>query len=352
MADQGERVGSQEPDDEVTRRLDVGAPEPTQRLDGLGSEPTRRIDFAPPQGRQPAGPTWTPVRPQDRTPADPQTPSDPQSWEPPATSSMAPTSTTAVALPSPVPPPGSRRPDGRRRRRWVGALVAGLLVITLVVGAFLGDGVARTRTEDSVAGQVATALGVESSQVDVSIGGWPFLAVLATDRLASIDVTSPTARFTKDSRTVTFSDISFHATGVNNARESTRTTFDSVTARGRISYTELSSLAGATITSAGSGRVTLKRTARVLGINVSIDVTAEPGIDPSTRQITLANPTATVEGVSIPSSLLAPTLAAVVSRAVLPDLGSLTYESLTASANGLVVNLSGKDVRLSDLQPS
>ncbi len=247
------------------------------------------------------------------------------------------------------PPEAPAAAPEPRRRHWGRRIVAAVVVIVLVAGALLGDAVARTRTETEVADQIASAVGGESSSIGVDIGGWPFLTVLATDRLDSVDITAPAATVKKDQQSATFTDVTIHASGLRNVRDIDATVMDSADATARITWKELSRLSGSTITSAGGSRVQLVRSVKVLGVSVSLKISAAPSIRTEDRRIVFSKPQADVDGISVPSTLLEPAVASISDRIDLPDLGNLKYQSLRADSRGLVVSLSGDAVAMKDL---
>lgn len=236
-----------------------------------------------------------------------------------------------------------------RRRHWGRRIIAAIVVVVLVAGALLGDAVARTRTEAEVADQIATAVGGDPSQIGVTIGGWPFLTVLATDRLDSVDITAPTATVKKDQQSATFTDVTIHASGLRNVRDLHNTVMDNADATARVTWKELSRLSGSAITSAGGSRVELVRTVKVLGASVSLKISAVPSIRTEDRRIVFSKPQAAIDGISVPSTLLEPAAASISDRIDLPDLGNLKYQSLKADSRGLVISLSGEAVAMKDL---
>lgn len=254
---------------------------------------------------------------------------------------------SASAPASSAAPVAPAAPD--EPRHWGRRIVAALVVIVLVAGALLGDAVARTRAETEVADQIATAVGGEASDIGVSIGGWPFLTVLVTDRLSSVDITAPTATVKKDQQSATFTDVTVHASGLRNVRDLQGTVMDRADATARITWKELSRLSGSTITSAGGSRVQLVRTVSVLGASVSLKISAVPSIRTEDRRIIFSKPQAAVDGISVPSTLLEPAVASISDKIDLPDLGNLKYQSLRADSRGLVVSLSGDAVAMKDL---
>ncbi|MDN6441529.1 MAG: DUF2993 domain-containing protein [Acidipropionibacterium jensenii] len=248
--------------------------------------------------------------------------------------------------------PAGASGSGGGARRVIRRLATVLLVVLLIVAAVLADAVARQRTEQHVAQQIATQLDTRQEDVDVTIGGWPFLAVLATDRLSSVDLSIPVATVTRQDRRVTFRDVAVHASGVRNARHLDRGIIDQAEASARLDWAQLSQLSGAAITSAGNSRVQVVRKVDVLGAQVDVQVSAVPGINPADRTVTFSDPKASVDGITIPASLLGPAMSSISKKMVLPDLGSMRYQSLTVDSRGAKVSMAGSQVELKDLLAS
>lgn len=237
----------------------------------------------------------------------------------------------------------------RPRRRWLRRIVVAAVVLVVVVAAVLGDAVARGNTERQVADQIAGYIGASGDDVGVHIGGWPFLAVLVTDRVSSLDLTVPSATLERDDQRLTFNDVAVHADGIRNARDPDEAVVDRADARGRVSWAEISRLSGSTISYQTGSRVQLVRNLSVLGGTVAVKISAVPGIDTDQRKIVLTSPQASLDGITIPSSLLTPAVQAVADRIVLPDLGNLKYQSITPQTEGLKISLSGTGVAVKDL---
>lgn len=248
--------------------------------------------------------------------------------------------------------PGRGKENHRRGRRGLVAVIVVVVLALLVAGAVLGDSVMRSRTESDIATQVAKQIGANPDDVKVKVSGWPFLAVLATDSLEAVDVDAPQAHLRRGDEELTLTDVHVHGQGVRNAREPDLTVIDHVEASGQVFWAELSRLAGAKLSHAGGSRVQFDRQVSVLGAHVTVQVSAEPGLDPADGRLTLTDPKASLDGITIPGSLLGPALDALASRATLPDLGNLKYRSLQVRDSGIGISLSGDDVRLADLESS
>lgn len=91
----------------------------------------------------------------------------------------------------PLPDRAYSEPSPRRRRRWLGWLIALIIVAALAVGAlFLGEWIARDLVTKAIRDQVVTRLGLPAGQdVDVAVGG-TVLPQLVAGRLDDVTVSS------------------------------------------------------------------------------------------------------------------------------------------------------------------
>ncbi|MSS46470.1 DUF2993 domain-containing protein [Cutibacterium sp. WCA-380-WT-3A] len=272
-----------------------------------------------------------------------------------------PTFSATPSEPTQVLPPRTRAGSGtvvtveggRRSHGVVAWLIALVVIALLAVVAVIVDQTFQARAERNVADVIATSVGADASTVGVTIHNRPFLAVLVTDELQGIDVTVPKATVARDDTTVTFRDVKAHASGIRHARQSSQTVAETMSATGRIDWPELSRLAGGKISynddTGDTGRVTIVREMSVLGARVDVSITAVPGVEATSRRVTLSNPSASLDGIPIPDMLLKPILEGITQRFTLPDLGNLQYDSLKATPQGLEFSLVGTEVKLSDL---
>ena len=241
----------------------------------------------------------------------------------------------------------------RRHHRLIKWLVAVVIIALVAVAAVITDQTFRARSEKAIAANIAESVGADESSVGVTIRNRPFLGVLLTDELQGLDATIPTATVARDETTVTFHDVNIHANGIRHAREESQTVAETMSATGRVDWPELSRLAGGKITyndDAGANRkVTIVRDMSVLGARVGVSISAVPGVETTSRRVTLTSPSASLDGIPIPDILLKSVLEGITDRFTLPDLGNLHYESLKATPKGLEFSLVGTEVKLSDL---
>lgn len=100
-------------------------------------------------------------------------------------------STPASTAPAPVSAPAKRK----RRRVWP-FVVAVIVVIALIVGAFIADAAVKAYAQDQIKQKVVAALGVDpTTQVDVKIGGGSVLFQALSGKLSTVDITIPKLAF-------------------------------------------------------------------------------------------------------------------------------------------------------------
>lgn len=269
--------------------------------------------------------------------------------------SVTPSEPTQVLPPRPQPGSGAVVTVERDRHphRFIKWLIAIVVIALLAVAAVIVDQTFRARAEKDVAATIAKSVAADASTVGVTIHNRPFLEVLFTDELQGLDATIPKATVVRDDTMVTFHDVDIHANGIRHAREKSQSVAGTMSATGRIDWSELSRLAGGKITfndaTGETGRVKIVRELTVLGARVDASITAVPGVEATSRRVALSSPSASLDDIRIPDMLLKPILEGITSRFTLPDLGNLHYESLKATPQGLDFSLVGTEVKLSDL---
>ncbi|HSN42763.1 MAG TPA: DUF2993 domain-containing protein, partial [Propionibacteriaceae bacterium] len=167
-----------------------------------------------------------------------------------------------------------------------------LIVLAVVgIGAVGVDAVARSTVERRASTEIASQL-PSGGPMEVSIGGWPFLAFLVTDRVDSVRVTGTDVTLTRDGRSVTLASVEVTATGVRNPR----VLADAVAARvdlvGVVPWADVSREVGAEVGYAGDGRLEAVETIEILGQSLDAVFSAAPGVTVDTQRFTLSDPRA------------------------------------------------------------
>jgi hypothetical protein len=101
---------------------------------------------------------------------------------------------TDSTQPLPVAAPGPA-PAKRKRRVWP-FVVAVVVVVALIVGAFIADAAVKAYAQDQIKQKVVAALGVDpATHVDVKIGGGSVLLQALGGKLSTVDITIPKLSF-------------------------------------------------------------------------------------------------------------------------------------------------------------
>jgi LmeA-like phospholipid-binding len=219
------------------------------------------------------------------------------------------------------------------------------LLVTLVVLAVIlvgGDRIAH----QLVTGEAEKRLSNEGlSDPSVKVGGFPFVTQLISRRFHDVTVSTPT--LTRHG--VRAQSVSATATDVD-VPSGGDVTVATITARGTISYAEVLAQVGQDglrLSRASSDEVRLRRSVTVLGQTVG--VSARGRIEPSGRSITVVPRGFELEGGGAVSPALAASLTDQfsLSYAVRGLPRGMRIDTITPAADGFVVTLSGRDVRLS-----
>jgi len=234
----------------------------------------------------------------------------------------------------------------RRQRGAVVALVVLLVVGVLVVaGLYLGDGYAEDRAEAEASSRLQSELGLPTApRVDVE--GEPFLTQVAARHLRSVHVVADDIPKSRRSAIpvahvdVVLSDVT------------TDDWFDTMTARraegtARVEYAALAEASGLPLTYIGGGRVEIRTSTSVLGVDLGARVTGTPALDVGAQTVALADPQVEVAGVDLPGAGADALVSAVAKPIpVSGPLFGLRLTALTPGDDGLHVALEGDDVPL------
>lgn len=229
----------------------------------------------------------------------------------------------------------------RTLRRLIAVLVA--LAVVLGVAGVAAETVVRAQTQDILTKQLSTALG---APVTATLHDRIVLWSLARDRFGVVTGTAEGAVVGSGDETVTLDLLDFTAKDVVHPRDANAMRIGDLNAAATIGWVEAGRVVGVQLTHYGQGRVELRHEISIWGADVTISLNAVPGVDPGTRRFTLRDPKAQLAGVDVPQSLLVPLLDRLTASATLPDVMGMTYLSLSATPDGIVVNLHGTDVAL------
>lgn len=244
------------------------------------------------------------------------------------------------------------RPAGPRKKKrpWGRAILAGVLALLLVLGiaAVIGENYARRTANAQISQALSEAFGATAN---ATVADRIILWSLARGRVAQIDINAPEATFKNGDSTFTLQSVKGTARDITNFDDPANARLGSLNGTVLMTWSELSALSGIDVRPSVDGRVQVDRTISVLGADIGVQITALPRVDRTTGRIILEDPKARAASVPIPTLLLQSALDRVNEKLVLPAIPSITYESLTVTASGLELAISGKDVLLSELTP-
>jgi hypothetical protein len=218
-----------------------------------------------------------------------------------------------------------------------------LLVFLVVVGllAVVGDRVARKFATDEAQRRLVAA-GLTSPRVDV--GGFPFLTQLLARRFGDVEVTTTSVRIGPghvDQVSATAHDVDVPSSGPATAGR--------LTAHGTISYAEVVrqvDQGGLQLRSVGSGQVQMRRDVSVLGQTYA--VVARGRLTPKGNRVMVTPTSVRLAGgggvTPALSRLVTDRLTFTYCISGLPE--GLQIDRITPARSGLVVAVSGRDVRL------
>jgi hypothetical protein len=234
----------------------------------------------------------------------------------------------------------------RAARRWPRRLAISIVVVLgLLVAA---DRIALVITERLAATAFQNSQDL-SQRPSVSVHGFPFLTQLAAEDFGDVQVQARGLTIEKNTRLalpVAQLDVTLHHLTIVDGFSTVKV--QSATATALVDYDDLSHTLGVQIGYGGQvdgvGRVEASGTVTVAGQSVTARVTAGVA-GSSARGLSFTDPQVVAGGVTIPPSLLGP-LTGVFNRDI--PFGTLPFgvrlDSMTATANGLVADLSARDL--------
>jgi LmeA-like phospholipid-binding len=232
-------------------------------------------------------------------------------------------------------------PAAARRRRRRGPLIALITLVVILVLLVVADFVAKAYTENQMASQVKSSLGL-SGKPKVTIQGFPFLTQLAARDFKTVDVTASNETITSSSAGSGLLEIAsldatlhgMHIHGFNSA------TIDQFNATALITFKALANAGGVPqgITLTSEGPNTIKAT-----------VSVGPFSDSATAQVTQTGPNQINVHVTdfggIPSSVLGSLANFNISIPSLP--AGVTIQSVSVTQQGVRVTAVGHNTTLS-----
>jgi hypothetical protein len=238
------------------------------------------------------------------------------------------------------PPPGAPPPVSKRRRR--GPRIALITVLVVLVLLVVSDFVARAYTENQMASQVQSSLGL-SGKPKVTIHGFPFWTQLIARDFKTVTVTASNETINVNSVGSGVLKISsldatldgMHIHGLNSA------TIDHFTATVLVSFSSLANVGGipSNVTLAPDGPNQIKATVSLFGLFS----------DSATVQVTQSGPNQINVKVTdfggIPASALGNLANFTITIPKLP--AGVTIQSVSVTQQGLQIVATGQNTTLS-----
>ena len=219
----------------------------------------------------------------------------------------------------------------------------GLAVVLLLVlgGAFLGDGLFRDYVEQRVAAAIASQLGTGSTPT-VSLGGTPFSLALITRAVPNAHATVDAVPLEIAGHQVELADV---AASTGEIRlEGDTVTVATLTATGTLTYSDLAKVAELPVSYAGDGRLELRYTTAIFGRELSFAISAVPNLDVPQQVIRLTDPQLDLAGSTLDVPLTQAQLDAIVQPI---DVGmdyGLRLTGADPAAEGVKVRIEADEV--------
>lgn len=228
--------------------------------------------------------------------------------------------------------------------RVLGWILGILLILAgaTVGAAFLFDGELRARAEEQTAANLAVSIPLENPTV--ALEGTPIAWHILTNRFPVVRVTADAMPLDLEVGDVSLHTVEATLTDVQPAPDAVRAA--SLTGSGRLTYDEVSRLAGTPITYTADQRISASGSMQVLGMTVSGTLTAVPVLDPDTQTINLEAPQADIAGITLPSQAVEALVNQLWQPVALNLPYGLTLDAVTATPDGLQVSVTGTDVTL------
>jgi hypothetical protein len=249
-----------------------------------------------------------------------------------------------------------------RRRRRSGWATLTVILLVLIVIAVVADRVAAQLAEREIEAQVVAALsdrGVEYDSANVTVGGFPFLAQVASGRYEEISIDMTNVRLTNGSQRATLPTLNVVGRGIDAdtvdlVEGDARVVAETVTGTGLVTFSTLQTLVDYSRYNVSdvkfteeSGALRATGTAHLAGVDLPITAVAEISVVDGAFQVRLRN--AEAVGVEAPR-VARDFLGNLVEQSVaarLPQLPfRLTLDDVQVASSGLTITATARDVPL------
>lgn len=241
-----------------------------------------------------------------------------------------------------------RNAPAARAGRSVGALI--MVVLLVMIGLVAADRITHGYAEKRVAAEVTDGLGL-AEKPDVDINGVPFLTQLAGGTFSDVRISADEldVRDSEEDPILTLDTVRARLTDVR-ASDGYRTLVaGGFQGSARADWDEISRVADVRASfdgtdDQGRGRVRLVHSTRVLGQQLSVDISGRPVLE--SEKLTFAEIEIDVGGIEVPQRVADELIGRLMSPIPLPLPLGLRTERLTVDETGAALEISGEDVPL------
>lgn len=222
------------------------------------------------------------------------------------------------------------------------------VVAVLVISAVGVDNQMRGFSQNHMAQAIEERYG---GQAEVKLGGWPFMLITLTHRLADTQLNLQGIEVADEDRKATIDSVQIDAAGVQPFDDLENATVEQLDATASINWNQLSVLLGFPVNYVDGNRISVGTSVEVAGRVVPIQLEADLALEQD-GTLELNDPGLAVADtdVPLPESVLQLALDQVSPDLKLPDPGGISYQSLAIGADAATITVTGQNVALSEFQ--
>ncbi|WP_114559031.1 LmeA family phospholipid-binding protein [Desertihabitans aurantiacus] len=237
------------------------------------------------------------------------------------------------------------------RRRWVGPVVALVVLGLLAVGLVVGDQAVEDAFEQRTATETQSSLALDVPPAVDAQEGWPFVAALLGGDVEQVVLRTGATGVGTGPQRIQLERLDLVVEHLRSPDRFATASADRISGTALVGYPEIGRLAGRDVrpgeqTPAGT-RWEVRTTTTVLGVDIPVVVTGLPTLDGAYgRQLVLNDVSLRVADYDIPQRVADEIIAGVVQPVPLELPLGLRGDTLASTADGLELGFSGTDVVL------
>lgn len=224
-----------------------------------------------------------------------------------------------------------------------GVLVTAGVLAVVVAGGYVADNAARSWAQDTVADSLRSELGL-STPPAVSLGGTPFSLAFLTRSIPDGTASADVIPVSFDDHLVTLTDVRASAEQITFSQS--QIVLGAAAGTTRLSYDNLSEIAGVPISWGGDGRLQLTYTVEVLNQQVDLTVAARGELDVDAQELRLVDPKATLASIDLPTDTLQQLIDRIVNPISLRMPYNINLTALEAQEDGLHLSVSARNLAI------